>query len=42
MEVPDARRLKNIEGENARLKKLVAEQSARDRRAEGVLAARGC
>ena len=27
MDVPDARRLKNLEGENARLKKLVAEQA---------------
>jgi putative transposase len=27
MDVPDARRLKNLESENARLKKLVAEQA---------------
>jgi putative transposase len=27
MDVSDARRLKNLEGENARLKKLVAEQA---------------
>ena len=37
LEVSDARKLKELESENTKLKRIVAEQMLGNRRAEGVL-----